>query len=187
MGKRPAVFLDRDGVLTVPEFRDGRSYAPKRLEDFRCYPEAAACLGRLRDAGHVLVVVTNQPDVGNGLVPMAVVEAMHERLARELPIARIEVCPHRSADACECRKPRPGMLLRAADALGLELTRSFMVGDRASDVEAGRRAGCRTLFLDRGYTEPRPASPDATVASLSEATEWILAAAERPSKGRPFP
>ncbi len=171
---RRAVFLDRDGVLSIPEFRDGRSYAPRRIEDFRLYPEAAEDLFRLRAVGLALVVVTNQPDVGNGLVERGVVEAMNERMARDLPLDRVEVCWHGQDHGCECRKPRPGMLRSAARALGLDLARSFMVGDRAGDVEAGRAAGCRTVFIDLGYHEPRPAAPDAVVRSLTEATRWIL-------------
>ena len=85
-GLRPAVFLDRDGVIVVPEFRDGRSFAPRRLEDFRLYPDAAASLQKLKQAGFLLAVVTNQPDVGDGLIAHSEVDAMHEIMARELPL-----------------------------------------------------------------------------------------------------
>ena len=86
-GLAPAVFLDRDGVIVVPEFRDQRSFAPRRLQDFRLYPEAAASLGRLKRAGFLLAVVTNQPNVGRGLIPRSEVEAMHEIITRELPVS----------------------------------------------------------------------------------------------------
>lgn len=172
-----AVFLDRDGVLTVPEFRDGRSYAPRRLEDLALYPDAAASLAALREAGWRLVVVTNQPDVGNGLVAPAVVEAMHERLRALLPLDAIKTCCHAQSAGCACRKPRPGMLLEAAAELGIDLAASVMVGDRWSDIAAGRAAGCRTVFVDHGYDERRPKAPDAVVGSLAEAVRVILAAA----------
>jgi D-glycero-D-manno-heptose 1,7-bisphosphate phosphatase len=172
-----AVFLDRDGVLTVPEFRDGRSFAPRRLEDFRLYDDAAQCLGRLKAAGFALVVVTNQPDVGNGLVERPVVEEMHRRLAEALPVDAIEVCYHRQADGCDCRKPKPGMLRRAAERLGIDCRRSFMIGDRGTDVAAGQAMGCATILIDAGYRGEHPGIPDHTVGSLTEATEIVLAGA----------
>lgn len=174
--RRRAVFLDRDGVLSVPEFRDGRSFAPRRLEDFCLYPDAAAAVRALRAAGFVTVVVTNQPDVGAGLVPREVVEAMHARLLAETAVDRIEVAYETAAAGGPRRKPAPGMLLDAAAALGLDLARSYMLGDRAGDVEAGLRAGCIPVFIDLGYTaEPRPTGQAATLRSLREAVAWILA------------
>jgi D-glycero-D-manno-heptose 1,7-bisphosphate phosphatase len=169
-----AVFLDRDGVIVVPEFRDRRSFAPRRLEDFRLYPEAAASLRRLKRSGFLLAVVTNQPDVGNGLVSRSEVDAMHAILMRELPVDVIKTCFHRREDDCACRKPRPGMLIAVADELGIDLTRSFMIGDRGSDIDAGRAAGCATVFIDLGYAEPAPASPDYVVCSLAEAADVII-------------
>lgn len=169
-----AVFLDRDGVLTVPEFRDGRSFAPRRLADFRLYEDAPSCLARLKAAGFRLIVVTNQPDVGNGLVEQSVVEEMHRRLAAEVPVDAIEVCYHRQAEQCDCRKPKPGMLRRAAERFGIDCRRSFMIGDRGTDVAAGQALGCATILIDMGYRGEHPGVPDHTVASLSEATDIVL-------------
>jgi D-glycero-D-manno-heptose 1,7-bisphosphate phosphatase len=174
---KPAVFLDRDGVIVVPEIRDRRSFAPRRLVDFRFYPEAAASLQRLKRAGFLLVVVTNQPDVGNGLTPRSEVDAMHEIMQRDLPLNLIKACFHTQAERCECRKPRPGMLLEAAKELGIDLARSYMVGDRKGDVDAGRAAGCTTVFIDRDYAEPAPEGPDHVVRSITEAADVIIAAA----------
>ena len=173
-GGARAVFLDRDGVLVVPEFRDGRSFAPRRLADFRLYDQADYWLGRMKDAGFRLVVVTNQPDVGSGLVELTVVEEMHRRLAEALPVDAIEACYHQRGDGCDCRKPKPGMLQRAAERLSLNCARSFMIGDRAGDVEAGRAAGCTTIFIDLGYVDERPERPDFTVSSLDEAAQIVL-------------
>jgi len=173
-GGARAVFLDRDGVLVVPEFRDGRSFAPRRLADFRLYDQADYWLGRMKDAGFRLVVVTNQPDVGSGLVELTVVEEMHCRLAEALPVDAIEACYHQRGDGCDCRKPKPGMLQRAAERLSLNCARSFMIGDRAGDVEAGRAAGCTTIFIDLGYVDERPERPDFTVSSLDEAAQIVL-------------
>jgi D-glycero-D-manno-heptose 1,7-bisphosphate phosphatase len=172
-----AVFLDRDGVLVVPEMRDGRSFAPRSLEAFRLYPDAAASLARLKAAGYLLVAVTNQPDIGNGLVSVDVVNEMHRLMAQALPIDRIEMCPHSQTEACDCRKPKPGMLMSAARECGIDLATSVMVGDRCSDVEAGRAAGCKTVFIDLDYvSELKPASPDFTVRSIAEAADVILGA-----------
>jgi D-glycero-D-manno-heptose 1,7-bisphosphate phosphatase len=173
-GGARAVFLDRDGVLVVPEFRGGCSYAPRRIEDFRIYDDATACLRRLRAAAFKLVVVTNQPDVGNGLMARSVVEEMHRRLASVLPIDALEVCYHRQHDGCDCRKPKPGMLRRAAARLDIDCRRSFMIGDRGSDVAAGRSVGCGTILIDLGYSGEDACAPDHRVGSLAEATDIVL-------------
>jgi D-glycero-D-manno-heptose 1,7-bisphosphate phosphatase len=170
-------------VLVIPEFRDRRSFAPRRLEDFRFYPEAAASLQRLKRAGFLLAVITNQPDVGNGLIPRSEVDAMHETMARQLPVDAIKSCFHRQDDQCECRKPKPGMILAAAAELRVNLNDSFMVGDRRSDVEAGRAAGCTTVFIDLGYAEPAPDAPDYVVHSIGEAADVIIATALTAQEG----
>jgi D-glycero-D-manno-heptose 1,7-bisphosphate phosphatase len=172
-----AVFLDRDGVIVVPEFRDGRSFAPVSLRGYRFYPEVPAALSRLRAAGYLLVVVTNQPEVGRGLIAEEVLTEMHRRLQASFAVDSIKVCRHTAEDGCNCRKPRPGMLIEAASELGISLPDSYMVGDRAIDVEAGRAAGCRTVFIDLGYTgEPKPDRPSFTVSSIGQAADVILAA-----------
>ena len=174
---RKAVFLDRDGVIVIPEFRDGRSFAPVSLQGYRFYPEAPAALSRLKAAGYLLVVVTNQPEVGRGLIAEEVLTEMHRRLQASLAVDSIKVCRHTAEDGCNCRKPKPGMLIEAASELGISLPDSYMVGDRATDVEAGRAAGCRTVFIDLGYTrEPKPDSPSFTVSSINQAADVILAA-----------
>jgi D-glycero-D-manno-heptose 1,7-bisphosphate phosphatase len=169
------VFLDRDGVLSIPEFRDGRSYAAARLADFKLYDDAEQSVRRLKDAGYVVVVVTNQPDVGNGRAERSEVEAMHRQMESTLPIDRIEVCYHPQNEGCACRKPKPGMLLTAAAALGIDLAGSTMVGDRNSDMAAGKAAGCGTILIDRGYRDERPQNADHVVLTLAEATDKILA------------
>jgi D-glycero-D-manno-heptose 1,7-bisphosphate phosphatase len=132
-------------------------------------------LQRLAAAGYLLVVVTNQPDVARGTQTRAAVEAIHARLAAALPLDEFRTCYHDDADGCRCRKPAPGLLLDAAAAHGIDLARSVMIGDCWRDVEAGRAAGCATIFVDYGYAERRPERPDAVVPSLKEAADWILA------------
>jgi len=171
---RAAVFLDRDGVLVRGEMRNGKSHAPRRLQDFRLLPGAVDAVAALRAHGFLAVVVTNQPDIGNGLVAADVVEAMHAIMRARIPLDGIEMCPHRQTDNCACRKPKAGMLIAAAERLGIDFSASFMVGDRSSDVVAGRSVGCYTLFVDRGYDRCTDIKPDAVVKSLRQAVQHIL-------------
>lgn len=175
-GAPAAVFLDRDGVLTRSFVRAGRPYAPRSLHEFTILPGTEDVLVALRRAGFLLIVVTNQPDVGRGLVPREAAEEMHRRLRVGLPIDDIFSCYCLEEDeACECYKPRPGMLLSAASKWSIDLSRSFIVGDRWRDIGAGKAAGCKTVFLDRGYSADRtPEAPDATVRSLEEARDYII-------------
>ncbi|HEV2263929.1 MAG TPA: HAD-IIIA family hydrolase [Stellaceae bacterium] len=171
---KAAVFLDRDGVLSIPEFRNGRSYAPRRLEKFVIYEDAVAAVDRLKRAGFVVIVVTNQPDVGAGLVSRETVEAMHDLLRATVAVDDIEVCYETRDQATERRKPGAGMLRDAAAKWMIDLSQSFMVGDRVSDIEAGRRAGCMTVFIDRRYSEPGSQGPNTVVVrNLAEAVAWI--------------
>jgi D-glycero-D-manno-heptose 1,7-bisphosphate phosphatase len=171
---RRAVFLDRDGVINRAIVREGKPYPPASLEEFEILPGVREALDQLKDAGFVLVVVSNQPDVARGTTARDAVEPINAELAERLPIDDFRMCYHDSGDGCECRKPRPGMLLAAARDHEIDLFSSFMVGDRWRDVEAGKRAGCRTLFIDYGYDERQPEVCDYRVKSLAEAAEIIL-------------
>ncbi len=170
-----AVFLDRDGVINRATVRDGKPYPPSRPEELELLPGVPEALAALKQAGYLLLVVTNQPDVARGLQPRSAVEAIHRDLLSRLPLDEILCCFHDDADGCACRKPRPGLLQDAARARGIDLGRSFMVGDRWRDTAAGEAAGCKTLYIDHGYQERRPSRFDARVASLTEAAAWILA------------
>lgn len=174
MSSHSAVFLDRDGVICRSVTIGGKPYAPRRLEDFRLLPGAAQAARDLKRAGFLVIVVTNQPDIGNGLVAAAIVEAMHTKLRARLPVDDICMCPHRQDAGCECRKPKPGMLLAAARRWNIDLKNSYMVGDRGSDVVAGKAAGCYTLLINRHYSEVRDTAPDRLVRSLAEAARFIL-------------
>jgi len=169
-----AVFLDRDGVLNKAIVREGKPYSPATLEDLVVPPDAERALRALHNRGLRLVMVTNQPDIARGKVRRETVQQINQYLCRALPIDAVEVCEHDDADDCECRKPRPGMLLRAAERDKILLSESFMVGDRWRDIEAGRRAGCRTILIGDGYAEGLKSAPDIAVANLSEAADWIL-------------
>src|SRR5438105_971478 len=127
---RPAVFLDRDGVLNRTTVRNGVSHPPQTLEEFELLPGVEDAVRRLAEAGYPLVVVTNQPDVARGIQRRELVEEMNEVLRRTLPILDVLTCYHDSAEGCLCRKPKPGMLLEAAERWELDRPRSIMVGDR---------------------------------------------------------
>jgi D-glycero-D-manno-heptose 1,7-bisphosphate phosphatase len=171
---RSAVFLDRDGVLVESPVLDGVPQSARSLAELKVLPGVARACERLRAAGFILVVVTNQPDVARGTLSTDAVEEMHHELQERLPLDEIAVCYHDDADGCDCRKPQPGLLLAAAERWRVDLASSFLVGDRWRDVEAAHRAGCRAIFVDRGYAESIASEPDATVRNLEEATEWIL-------------
>jgi D-glycero-D-manno-heptose 1,7-bisphosphate phosphatase len=173
---RPAVFLDRDGVLNEAFVRDGVPTPPRNLSEFRLLPGVQDACAALKKSGFALVVITNQPDIARGTQTPAEVDLIHDRLRSLLPVDEICVCPHDDADGCPCRKPRPGMLLDAARRLGLDLARSASVGDRWRDVEAANRAGVVAIYVRRGYDrarEPEPAGPHVAVADLPEAAAWI--------------
>jgi D-glycero-D-manno-heptose 1,7-bisphosphate phosphatase len=172
--RRRAVFLDRDGVINRAIVRDGKPYPPQKLEALEVLPGVADALKSLHEAGWLLIVVTNQPDVSRGLIDRADVEAINQYLRSFLPIDEFRTCYHDSDDRCACRKPSPGALIAAAAAYEIDLPSSYMVGDRWRDVEAGERAGCKTIFLDYNYGEKQPIAVDYRVSSLVEAAEIIL-------------
>ncbi len=169
-----AVFADRDGVLCANMMRDGRPVAPTRLEDFHLLPGVEESVQALRSAGYLVIVVTNQPDVGTGRTPQATVEAMHDIIRARLAVDDIKVCFHTNADNCTCRKPKPGMILEAATERAIDLPASFVVGDRWSDVAAGQQAGCATIFVDYGHEPDTLGKADVVVGSFAEAARVIL-------------
>jgi D-glycero-D-manno-heptose 1,7-bisphosphate phosphatase len=171
---KQAVFLDRDGVLNRAVIREGKPYPPAGVEEMEILPGVPEALSALKAVGFLLVVVTNQPDVARGKTPRVLVASMNARLKSELPLDEVLCCFHDDVDQCDCRKPKPGLLLAAAQVLGIDLKTSFMVGDRWRDIEAGTLAGCKTMFIDYGYVEKQPVSFDFRVGSLLEAAQIIL-------------
>jgi D-glycero-D-manno-heptose 1,7-bisphosphate phosphatase len=171
---RRAVFLDRDGVLNRAIIRNGKPYPPSGAGEFEILPEASSACQLLKEAGFWLTCVTNQPDVARGLTTRENVERLNDILMANLPIDEVRVCMHSDEDACLCRKPKPGLLLDAAAAAFVDLSASFMIGDRWRDIEAGRAAGCRTIFVDRNYDERQPSHPDLTTHSVMTAARWIV-------------
>jgi D-glycero-D-manno-heptose 1,7-bisphosphate phosphatase len=182
MGKhevaRRAVFLDRDGVLNRAFVRNGHPYPPSSVEDFELHDDVAPGCARLKAANFLLVVITNQPDVGRCKQNRETVEAMHLKMQSALPfLDRIEICYHageRYGEPCDCRKPRPGLILRAAAELKIDLGASYFIGDRWRDIDCARAAGCRAIFIQRGYEETLGEVPDFTVPNFHDAVNALL-------------
>lgn len=170
-----AVFLDRDGVLNEVKIKNGLSCPPTTLQDLKIAADVLPSLQRLKNAGYLLIMVTNQPDVVRKKISRETVDAINSALRNKLPLDEVMVCFHDDQDQCECRKPAPGLILKAAKNFNIDLNASFMIGDRWRDVEAGQRAHCRTIWLDYNYAEKHPQNPpDYRTTSLNEATNWIL-------------
>jgi D-glycero-D-manno-heptose 1,7-bisphosphate phosphatase len=179
------VFLDRDGVINRKA--DGENYIT-RWEDFHFLPGVADGIALLNRAGWSVIVISNQRCVAKGLLSIEMLEAMHGRMSEELCAAGAKVdgiyyCPHEKDAACNCRKPAPGMLLAAAKEHQIDLRCSWMIGDSESDVEAGRRAGCKTAQL---VTNPESANGNADLYAtcLVEASRWILKDGGAIARGR---
>jgi D-glycero-D-manno-heptose 1,7-bisphosphate phosphatase len=188
MTPRSAVFLDRDGVLNRAFVRGGVTHPPRDLGELEILPGVEAAARRLADLGLLLIVVTNQPDVARGVQTRETVEAIHDALRARLPIDDVAACYHDTPDGCPCRKPRPGMLRAAAARHGIDLTSSFMVGDRWSDVAAGRAAGCRTILIYGPHSEGHRCRPDRVATGLPDAAEWVAGVVARlPHQRRPMP
>jgi D-glycero-D-manno-heptose 1,7-bisphosphate phosphatase len=172
---REAIFLDRDGVLNEPIIRDYRPYPPASLQELRIYSEAGPALSLLKEAGFLLLVVTNQPDVARGAQTREMVNAINSAIGAVVPVDEFFVCWHDDSEGCDCRKPKPGLVLKSAAKYGIDLSRSFLIGDRWRDVDAGAAAGCRTVMIDRGYREKSPLHPpDLRTNSLKTGVDWIL-------------
>lgn len=175
---RRAVFLDRDGVLNRVVWRDGKPASPRAVDELEIEPDAPEALAALKAAGYLLLVVTNQPDVRRGLMPAETLDAIHVRLAQALPVDDIVACVHDNADNCACRKPKPGMLLDLAERHGVDLSRSWMVGDQDRDIACGEAAGCATILLKKFYNSGGGSGPktgsEAVVETLLQAVSAIV-------------
>jgi D-glycero-D-manno-heptose 1,7-bisphosphate phosphatase len=168
-----AIFLDRDGVINQVTLQNGKPHPPKNLRELKLLPKVTDALKILKDEDFFLFVITNQPDVSRGAISRSEVEEINQFLRNSLPIDDIFTCYHDDYDNCDCRKPKPGSILRLANQYNITIDKSFMIGDRWRDIEAGASAGCRTIFVDYDYNEIRPISYNFKVKSLFEAAQLI--------------
>lgn len=169
-----AVFLDRDGVINRTFVRGDTPYPPQSAVELEVLPGVLEALALLKAHDFMLLVVTNQPDVARGSQTRAMVETINRSLQAVLPIDAFYVCYHDNADNCDCRKPKPGLLLQGAADYGIDTSRSFMIGDRWSDITAGYAAGCATYLLDVPYNQRQRCTPDYCVLDLLDAAQLII-------------
>ena len=172
--RTPALFLDRDGTINRTHISDGKPFAPVRVEDFEILPGVVEVVSRVRAGGFPVIVVTNQPDLTTGKQTAESLAAINAVMQKQVAVDDVFVCPHTEAQGCDCRKPKPGLIMAASAKWNVDLSRSVMVGDRSRDVLAGQAAGCYTVYIDGHYDEPRPERADRVVASLAEAEEFII-------------
>lgn len=173
--KQRAIFLDRDGVLNAAIVRNGRPYPPQTMDELIIPHDVPAALTLLKQAGFLLIGATNQPDVARGTTPKSVVDQLNQHLMTVLPLDEIRVCFHDDKDGCGCRKPLPGMLVSAAADHQIDLSTSFMIGDRWKDIEAGANASCQTIWIKSDYDEKLAEhNANYVASSLMDAAEWII-------------
>ncbi len=172
---RRAVFLDRDGVLNRAIEKEGRPYPPTSLSALAFLSDARDSVTRLRHAGFITICVTNQPDVARGSLNAKDAKAINTFTVQSLGLDDLISCFHDDADACRCRKPKPGMLFKGSERWSIDLNRSYLIGDRWRDIDAGATAGCRTILIDRGWKERQPThEPHSRVTSTTDAVNWIF-------------
>jgi D-glycero-D-manno-heptose 1,7-bisphosphate phosphatase len=169
----PAVFLDRDGVVIETFVRNGKPKAISQIKDLRIFPNVKEGIQKLVLSKFQIVVITNQPDVSRGITSLDQVELLHKKISELTGIRYFYTCIHSQNDNCACRKPKTGLLELAAKDLGIDLSKSFLVGDRWSDIEAGNKVNCKCYFIDYGYDERIPVGEFEVVSSLYEAVQFI--------------
>lgn len=168
----PGVFLDRDGVINRVIMRNGWPCSPRTIQEFEWEDGIKEAMEMLKDHGLILIVVTNQPDIARRKMSMETLDAMTDRVYSEIPVDAVWICPHDDGDRCDCRKPKPGMLLDAAKRWHIDCGRSFMIGDGWKDMGAGQAAGCMNILLDLPYNQGVPC--DYRLPDLKQAVDFIL-------------
>jgi D-glycero-D-manno-heptose 1,7-bisphosphate phosphatase len=168
-----AVFLDRDGVLNKVILKNGRPYPPSNILELKLCEGVKEGLYKIKSKGYLLIGVTNQPDVSRGKTTKEMVEEINNSLLRSLPLDDIKTCFHDDVDQCFCRKPKPGMIMESAIHKNIDLSKSYIIGDRKKDIDAGKNAGCKTIFIDYNYEEEKPQGYDLKVESVLMASKFI--------------
>jgi len=171
--KNKAIFIDRDGVMNKVIMRNGKPSSPWKLEEFEIFPDVKECLETFREMGFLNIVFTSQPDISRGNLKIEDLEKMHKIILETLPVDDIKFCPHDDKDNCQCRKPKPGLLLEAAKAWSIDLENSFVIGDSWKDIGAGEAAGCKTILIRRNYNKDLKENYNFEVENLKEAIKII--------------
>lgn len=163
---KAAIFLDRDGTLNKSIWRNGKPTPPYSYSEVELISGTQEAISKLRKLNYIPVVITNQPDVSRGKVSIEAVNRINDVICEMLKIDYLYMCVHDNKDSCECRKPKPGMIYKAASDLDLTLNQSILIGDRWRDIQAGQTAGCKSYLIENDYDEPKPNPPYETVSSL---------------------
>lgn len=163
MVKQKAIFLDRDGVINNNIIESGKPYPPLKLGSVHVIKGMKELIKKWQDEKYLVIVITNQPDVAAHLVTKNKVDKINKFLKNELNFDDIFVCYHGEKDNCNCRKPKIGLFLQAQEKYNIDMKKSWMIGDRWKDIEAGKKAGCKTIYLNYGYDEQRPTEQDYTI------------------------
>ena len=171
--KKKIAFFDRDGVLNKTLIKQRKPIAPRNINEFKINLQAKEIISYLKSNDYIVIVVTNQPDIGNGLVEKKVVYQMNQRLKSNLLIDDIFVCFHSQKDNCNCRKPRTGLFEKALKKYNVDKAKSFIIGDRFSDIEAGFNFKIKTILLGNGYSESHKIKPDFKILNLKEIKKII--------------
>lgn len=170
---KKAIFLDRDGVINKAYLRNGLPYSPNSLSELEILPGVIEAILKLKELDFICLVVTNQPDVSRGKIEKKTVIKMNSYLKEKIQLDDFFVCYHDDKDNCKCRKPKPGLLLDAKKKWNIDLKKSFMIGDRWKDIEAGASVGCKTIFIDYNYNEKKNIKPSFTTDKLLNAVYII--------------
>ena len=168
-----AVFLDRDGVINKPTIIKNKSYAPTKVKDFRLYPNVAKFCKMLKKKKFLLIVITNQPDYKKKKISINILHQMHERLKKKIKFDDIYISLSSNSKNF-FKKPNPGMLLEAKKKYNISFKKSYLIGDRFSDIEVARNVGCKAIFIDRKYDELKPSYQIKNTKSFEEAAKFIL-------------
>ncbi len=171
--KNKAIFLDRDGVINKVVMRKGIVSSPWRLEEFEILPNVKECLKEFKKMEFLNIVFTSQPDISRGLLKIEDLGEMHKFIMETLLVDGIKFCPHDDKNNCNCRKPKPGLLLEAAKKWSIDLKKSYVIGDTWKDIGAGKAAGCKTILIRREYNKDFQKDYDFEVNNLEETVEII--------------
>ncbi len=171
---RRAVFLDRDGVINKVLIRHGKVGTPRRFEEFEWIEGIGEEVKRIKDAGFYVFVITNQPDVARGILPLEELDKMSAAIRSHLPVDEVWVCPHDDDARCDCRKPKPGMVQRAREKYSINIAESYLIGDGRKDIELARDVGCKGILIDAAYNQGLDCF--ARARDIHEAVDLILSA-----------
>jgi len=171
--KNKALFWDRDGVLNKIIMRDGKPSSPWRIEEFEILPDVKRCLEKTKEMGFLNIVFTSQPDISRGFLKTEELEKMHRIISKTLSVDEIKFCPHDDKDNCECRKPKPGLIVEAVKKWSIDLDKSYVVGDSWKDIKAGKSVGCKTFLLRKKYNKDYKEDYDFEINSLKQMVEII--------------